>query len=217
MRLWNWIKRLFRKKQTTKPRPIEPVLPVGDFVPAKYINMYNELWDTMQIRMDKLSTINWYTKQIIKNRERYEKVAGLTNVPWELIGCLHLMEGSGDFKAALHNGDLVIGNGRKTYRVPAGRGPFDSWEESAIDALSIKSQPKKWGIVETLYYAERWNGLGYLRDPNKPNSPFLWSMSNHYIKGKYTRDSYYDPNAVSKQCGLALVLRELGYRYDKEN
>ena len=214
MRLWNWIKRLFRKKQTTKPGPIEPVLPVGDFVPAKHINMCNELWETMQIRMDKLSTINWYTKQIIKNRERYEKVAGLTNVPWEIIAVIHLLESGGDFRGVLHNGDQIIGTGRKTYREPEGRGPFESWEEAAIDALGIKKQPLIWDIASTLYYLELYNGLGYLRDPKKPNSPYLWSFSNHYIKGKYVSDGKYSSTAVSKQCGAAVILKELGYLAD---
>lgn len=58
---------------------------------------------------------------IKKNQARYERVSQATGVPWELIGAIHYRESDFDFGAALHNGDKIIGTGRKTYRVPAGR------------------------------------------------------------------------------------------------
>ena len=41
------------------------------------------------------------------------------------------------------------------------------------------------------------------------NSPYLWSYFNHYTKGKFVADHKYDPNAVSKQCGTAVMLKAL--------
>jgi lysozyme family protein len=213
-RLWKWIKRVFRKKPVSLPRvpqETEPDIILSGFVPSKYQEHYTKLWETMEIRDSKKSTISWYTKQAIKNRERYEKVADRARVPWKVIAVIHLLESSGDFKGVLHNGDEIIGTGLKTYRVPKGRGPFNTWEEAAMDALGIKKQPLVWAIADTLYYLELYNGLGYLRDPKKPNTPYLWSFSNHYIKGKYVSDGKYSSTAVSKQCGAAVILKELGY------
>ena len=40
-------------------------------------------------------------------------------------------------------------------------------------------------------------------------TPYLWSFSNMYVKGKYVADHKFDPNAVSAQCGSALMLKSL--------
>jgi hypothetical protein len=60
-----------------------------------------------------------------------------------------------------------------------------------------------------LYKLEGYNGYGYHRPDININSPYLWSFSNHYTKGKFIRDKEYSPTAVSKQCGAAILLRRL--------
>ena len=54
---------------------------------------------------------------------------------------------------------------------------------------------------------ERYNGLGYRRR-GRP-SPYLWSYSGHYDKGKYVADGRFDPDAESKQCGGAALTAPL--------
>lgn len=211
-RLWNWVKRLFARP-TPMPVPSRPQIE-KDFTPDKYKEHYKNLWSTMVIDPKKESTIVWYVKKIKEGAARYQEVEKETGVPWQVIGCKHLMEGAGDFTRVLHNGERIIGTGKKTRLVPKNRGPFDSWEEAAIDALRIKKQPKEWTIENTLYYCERFNGLAYLRDPNKPNSPYLWSFTQHYTRGKFVRDHVYSPTAISKQCGIAPVLKKLGFSFD---
>lgn len=212
MRLWNWIRRLFKKPAPISV-PTEPDVVEG-FTPSKYKAHYQRLWDTMEINPKKASTVAWYVKKIREGEARYREVEKESGVPWQVIGAKHLMEGAGDFSRVLHNGERIIGTGRKTKLVPKSRGPFDSWEEAAIDALRIKKQPKVWNIENTLYYCERFNGLSYLRDPNKPNSPYIWSFTQHYTKGKYVRDHVYSSTAISKQCGIAPVLKELGFSFE---
>ena len=56
-----------------------------------------------------------------------------------------------------------------------------------------------------LYQLERYNGFGYRK--RGLVTPYLWSFSNLYIKGKFVADGHFDPNAVSKQCGAALMLK----------
>jgi lysozyme family protein len=40
-------------------------------------------------------------------------------------------------------------------------------------------------------------------------SPYLWSFSNLYTKGKFVADGHFDANAVSAQCGAAVMLKAL--------
>ena len=40
-------------------------------------------------------------------------------------------------------------------------------------------------------------------------SPYLWSFSTHYARGKYVADGKWSPTAVSAQCGVAVLLRRL--------
>jgi Uncharacterized conserved protein len=148
-----------------------------------------------------------------RNRDRaiYMRVSTKTNgVPWELIAALHDRESGGDFRGCLHNGENIIGTGRKTKLVPAGRGPFATWEESAIDALMMPPHslhlvgPGNWTPARVAYEAERFNGFGYMNHPQwDENSPYVWGWTNIYDgHGKYVSDGHYDPEAEEKQCGV---------------
>src|SRR5688572_18036915 len=53
----------------------------------------------------------------------------------------------------------------------------------------------------------QWHGYRALHP--EVLSPYLWSFSNHYTNGKFTSDSNFDPNAVSKQCGCAILVRHM--------
>ena len=54
---------------------------------------------------------------------------------------------------------------------------------------------------------EKFNGMGY----NKTGlySPYLWSYTNYYVKGKFTGHGKFDPDAKSKQPGTAAILKIL--------
>ncbi len=51
---------------------------------------------------------------------------------------------------------------------------------------------------------ERYNGLGYYHK-GLP-SPYVWSGTDQYVKGKYVADGVFDPNAVDSQLGCAGLL-----------
>lgn len=148
--------------------------------------------------------------RINNNRERYSKVAAqFPGMPWYVIGMWHYREDNNDFRGVLHNGEHIIGTGRKTKLVPAGRGPFSTWEEAAVDALRIKNlqNVKDWTIERIGYESERFNGFGYV---NKGiNSPYVWSGSNLYSAGKYVADGRYDANHVDKQLGVMPIMRRI--------
>jgi uncharacterized protein (TIGR02594 family) len=148
--------------------------------------------------------------------DRYKEIELETGVPYWVVAILHRMESDSNFKTHLHNGDSL---NDYTVQVPQGRPkkgtpPF-SFTESAIDALKYDKidQTEVWSIDNILELFEKWNGFGY-KKKGVP-SPFLWSYTNKYIKGKYTGDGFYDPDAVSKQIGCAaymLAFIKLGYK-----
>lgn len=161
-------------------------------------------------RFTRSTPINEAAK-IEANRARYEVVSKATGVPWDVIGVIHYRESSNDFRGVLHNGQRIIGTGRKTTLVPKGRGPFSTWEQAAIDALAdchpYMAKNKDWSIGTTLDKLEAYNGLGY-RNKGLP-SPYLWAGTDQYQKGKYVADGKYDPNHVDQQLGVAAILMKL--------
>lgn len=165
---------------------------------------YQKLWDTMEVTRQ--TAVNSAARVIIANQERYKAVEKTTNVPWYLIGALHMRECDNNFRGCLHDGEMIIGTNRRTRMVPAGRGPFATWEDSAIDALKIEGMTKVtvWDIPTCLYYGEKYNGWGYL---GHGNSPYVWAGSNHYTSGKYIRDGVYSSGTVDPQLGIAPVMK----------
>ncbi len=146
--------------------------------------------------------------KISANRARYESVSSKTGVPWDVIAVIHSRESSCNFAGVLHNGEHIIGTGRKTTLVPKARGPFSTWEEAAIDALAncapYAAKNKDWSLGNTLDLLEGYNGLGY-RKKGLP-SPYLWAGTDQYTSGKYVADGKFDPNAVDQQIGAAAIL-----------
>jgi lysozyme family protein len=134
-----------------------------------------------------------------------------------VIACIHSLEADISFRGHLHNGDPLIA---RTVRVPSGRprtsAPPFSWEDSAVDAIEMKrtSEISSWSIPECLFYFERYNGWGYRNGDGRhttpaSRSPYVWSFTTIYQRGKYIRDHVFDRNAVSGQMGAAAILRVL--------
>lgn len=138
-------------------------------------------------------------------KQRYQAVSAKTGVPWAFIAVAHERESSQDWTGSLAQGDPW---NKVSVHVPAGRGPFKSWEEAAIDALAncapYAARNRDWSIGGTLTMLEQYNGLGYA-SRGRP-SPYVWSGTDQYVSGKYVRDGVYDPSAVDQQLGCAGLL-----------
>lgn len=166
---------------------------------------YTALLMRVQIKPGWMGAYTRAADYIIANRARYEAVSRrMGGIPWELIGCLHWREASGSFTGVLHNGERILGTGRKTRLEPKGRGPFNTWEEAAVDAIRIKSKvtPPQWDLTGVAWFAENFNGLGYRRYYPHVKSPYLWAGTNVYAEGKYTSDGHFDGSHVDKQLGV---------------
>lgn len=147
-------------------------------------------------------------KRLVGAKAHYQAVEAKTGVPWAIIAVIHEREASQSWSGSLAQGDPWD---RVSVHVPAGRGPFKSWEDAAIDAL-VNCQPyaagwKDWSAGGALTLLESYNGLGYAR--RGLPSPYVWSGTDQYTSGKYVSDGVFDPNIVDKQLGCAGLLKTM--------
>lgn len=171
---------------------------------------YAKLWKTAELRPSQVPAANATASKILANKARYKEVQEQTGVPWFVIGAIHAMESGCNFATHLHNGDPLTA---RTRLVPAGRPrtgkpPF-GWVESACDALLMKNLQTidDWGPERICYELERYNGHGYRQYHPTVLSPYLWSGTTHYSRGKYVADGKWSSTAVSGQSGAVIILR----------
>jgi lysozyme family protein len=171
-------------------------------------------------KLANINTARWLKAKITRGQElgtvaarlvlptakvRYQNVQLRTGVPWFFIAVVHEREASQNWNTQLGQGDPLD---RVSVHVPRGRGPFNTWEDGAVDAL-VNCQPfaarnKDWSVGPLLALLEEYNGLGYAM--RGIPSPYVWSGTDQYRSGKYVRDGVYDPDAVDQQLGCAGLL-----------
>lgn len=143
----------------------------------------------------------------LRNKTRYVAVTQKTGVPAALIAALHYRESNYDFATGLGQGDPID---KVSTHVPAGHGPFGSWEEAAIfylhfDRMDENSQP--WSMPYCCWKLEAWNGFGPRAHGRA--SGYLWSGTNQYDGGKYVADSVWDPSHWDQQLGAVPIIKEI--------
>lgn len=139
---------------------------------------------------------------------RYGNIAAKTGIPLVWIAASFEREASSDFSRSPAQGDPW---NRKSVHVPAGRGPFRSWEEAAEDAYDLDGLDKvgqgNWSWELGCYYGELFNGPGY-HNHGIP-SPYLWGGTNIQQPGKYIRDGEFDPTVMDSQLGIIPIMRRM--------
>ncbi len=172
-------------------------------------------WSAAQIRAERIKSVDTVIDRIMVNKARYEAVDLKTGVPWYIIAVLHNMEASGSFARHLHEGSPLTA---RTRYVPIGRpktgNPPFTWEYSAIDALVYDNMGTiKWALLDaTLYACERYNGTGYLRYHPTVPTPYLWSYTTIYNRGKYVSDGKWSSTAISEQVGCGAIWKRMEQR-----
>ncbi len=178
---------------------------------------YEMLFNTCVVRPERAARVDERADRVLASRPRYQAVGDGLGIPWFFIGVVHNMESDCSFSCHLHNGDPLTA---RTVQVPAGRpktgSPPFTWEESARDALTLRSlgASTDWSLAGLLYQLEGYNGWGYRLYHPHVLSPYLWSFSNLYASGKYVSDGTWSDTAKSQQCGAAVILRRLAERGD---
>lgn len=172
---------------------------------------YEDLFGSCKLMPVRKAAVAATVKKILEptTRARYEALAGTTGVPWFVIAAIHSLESGGDFGRHLHNGDPLSA---RTVHWPKNRplaSPPFSWEQSAADALALSGLAgwDDWSLGGTLFKLEAYNGFGYRLHHPEVKTPYLWSFTNHYTKGKYAADRSFDPALVSQQPGVAALFR----------
>lgn len=171
-----------------------------------------KVWNqTAVVRDSYKARVDAAARKIVGKRARYEAVARAAggSIPWGFIGALHYRESSNSFAGVLHNGEKIIGTGRKTRLVPAGRGPFATWEDAAVDALRLKKLHlwSDWSWEGMAFKAMEFNGMGYWQ-MGLP-SPYLYSGTTVYARGKFYADHKYSPNIVDAQLGVIPIMQRV--------
>jgi lysozyme family protein len=143
-------------------------------------------------------------KVAVANKGRYLAIArsaGMPDIAWVFIAVSHYRESSQDFSKSLAQGDPWNAVSRN---VPAGRGPFKSFEDAAVDAL-VRCSPyaaklTDWSIGGMLTNLERFNGIGYAQG----QAVALCLVRNQPVrKGKIRQGRSVRPEKVDTQLGCA--------------
>lgn len=172
---------------------------------------YLRLFAAATLRPQHNASAQWHADLLRQSQARYAAVGSRVGVPWYFIGVIHGLEASFNFRAHLHNGDFPLT--ARTRQVPAGRPmvwrPPSDWESSAVDAMRILgfAGQSDWSLARTLHRFEAYNGFGYRR--RGVASPYLWSFSDQYDRGKFVADGRWNATARSQQCGAAVMLKLL--------
>lgn len=190
---------------------------------SKLKGIYDELYRVMKVHSDREKELNDICDQLIKNRRRYEAIEEETDVPWWWIAAIHNMESGGRFDCHFLNGDSLK---KRTVREPKGLPIEDpihgwsqgyTWEESCICGIEEKGYDdvRDNSLNAWLWRGHRYNGMGNVGYFGRKGmrsylyTPYLWSGTHIYQKGKFTSDGEYDSESISEQIGIAPIIREL--------
>lgn len=176
---------------------------------------YFNLWNKADVRPNRISAAKSIAERILAMKSTFYAVEQATGVPWQWVGAILSRESGLSLKGAFANGDPIIGTGKRTKHVPAGRGPFSTWAASAIDEINRRGLSRigraNWSVERMLFEAEAYNGWGYL---GKCNSPYDWSFTTEYGPpeqrgGKFIADGVWNSGTLDSQCGVAAIWKEL--------
>src|SRR5215472_2333281 len=103
----------------------------GMTVDVEYLKRENAWrWQAMSVRPD--SKLDEVAARLVSRRPTYRAIEARTGVPWFVVAVIHEREAGGVMSANIAQGDPW---NRVRVHVPAGRGPFNSFEDAAYDAL----------------------------------------------------------------------------------
>lgn len=220
---WNWFARVLEPTPLPVPSKsdsaaVTPAKP-KDGTGGQHATLLERRWHTATLRGSHMIQLDKAVFNFTRNRSRYEAVQKMRagGVPAQVVFTLHGRESTWSFSKHLHEGSPLL---HRTRWIPKGRLPLPkeppfTFEQSAEDALYIlKSLHRvQWGkLHNTLDSIETYNGLGYRKYHTDVPSPYLWSGTDIYERGKYTADSKFSKVAVDKQLGCAAILLRMKER-----
>lgn len=174
---------------------------------------YEEILETVEILPEWQKEADRVKAFFDKNFQRYKATSELTGVPPEVIAAIHQLEGSGNWKTHLANGDSL--NARTVHKpkgLPKTGNPPFTWEQGAVAAIEYDELDQhNWedDLVADLKKIELYNGPGYKK--HSRNSLYMINGTQFAEPGKYVEDNVWDEEAESDQLGIIPILLVLGY------
>lgn len=179
----------------------------------------SQRYDSAEIRPEWKPRLDRVISGIVRDKDRYVAIQNMrpNGMYWWVVAGIHERESSRNFTRHLHEGSPLI---HQTYYVPKGRPlmppppPF-TFEQSAFDALYVLKHEDRvnWSDrTSALDAIENYNGLGYRRFHPDVLSPYLWSGTNLYSRGKYVADGRFSSTAIDQQAGVAAIWKRMHER-----
>jgi lysozyme family protein len=192
-------------RSTATAAPRSPLAPPANF--DQLAAEYRRDYATATVRPERVAALDQLARQLVSHEARYRQVADPLGVPWWILGAIHQLEHSGRWTTALDVTDRIdVPPGEP---VPEGRILDAEWNASATRELRRQSfdRWRDWSLPGSLYMLERFNGFGYRS--HRVATPYLWSYTTLYDRGKFIRARVFDPDVVSAQPGAAAMLKRL--------
>jgi len=175
-------------------------------------------WDTAKLRPQDSIRLDKAAILFSRLAPRYVRIQKMrrNGVPAPILFCLHYRESDNDFTKHAHEGSPLT---HRTRDEPRGRLPRPdppyTFEQSAEDAYYVCERPPldriNWrNISAALDKMESFNGFGYRG--HGIASPYLWSGTSLYARGKYVSDGRFSGTAVDAQLGCAAILKRMQAR-----
>ncbi|BCU77878.1 hypothetical protein [Luteolibacter sp. LG18] len=183
--------------------------------PATSGTLNERRWQEATVRPEWIIPLDKAVARYRRDRVRYSAIERQrkNGVPAPVVFALHGRESGWDFTCHLHEGSPLT---HRTRFIPKGRPvtgepPF-TFEQSAEDALYVLKHENRvdWRSTDSALTAiEAYNGTGYLRFHPEVPSPYLWSGTTLYQRGKYVADGRFSATAVDRQPGCAAILMRM--------
>jgi lysozyme family protein len=165
-----------------------------------------------RLRGNQASDLGSFLDHYNRNKDRYLAVANEVGLPPELIAALHWRESTGKFSTYMHQGDPL---GRRPRHHPTNIPTFYKWEDSAIHAFGQKAllrddlrlTENSTDLAALVTYAEYYNGLGYYN--RRIPSPYVFSGTDQYNRGKYVSDGKYSRLTRDGQLGVVTMIQAI--------
>lgn len=172
-------------------------------------------WRTARVNPRYSIALDKLVERYRRHETTYRQIEAMREhgVPAPVLFGLHYRESDADFSCHPHEGSPLT---HRTRYVPKGRPTGDppfTFLQSAEDAYYGYEHLEKRAWHEpgaVCYWSESFNGLGYMKRGRV--SPYVWSGTDAYQRGKYVADGRYDPLFVDKQLGVAAILFRLRER-----
>ena len=176
-------------------------------------------WKSAKLRPQDSIRLDKAVQLYQRTENRYKAIEAMVphGVPAPILFCLHYRESTNDFTKHAHEGSPLT---HRTRWEPVGRPPLPlnppfTFEQSAFDAYYVYERPTldkiNWRDLQAaLDKMESFNGFGYRS--RGIFTPYLWSGTSLYERGKYVADGRFSSTAFDGQLGCAAILKRMQER-----